>query len=95
MPNIRQIKLIGKKKPRATVPDLEDETFVVYIVFFSSNSSVQPCGKVYIALSKINETLILVLFKYTDFGNVFSPNLIAKLSDHTKINNHAIDLIKD
>ena len=30
--------------------------------------------------------------KYSDFADVFSPDLTTELSEHTKINTHAIDL---
>ena len=30
--------------------------------------------------------------KYSNFVNVFSPDLASELSEHTKINDHAIEL---
>ena len=37
---------------------------------------------------------IKVLAKYLDFADVFSPDLASELSKYTKINNHAIELVK-
>lgn len=45
-----------------------------------------------IALLKTDEALITILFIYTDFADVFSPDLIVELPEHTKINNCAIVL---
>lgn len=45
-------------------------------------------------LLKADETFISVPSKYVDFVNVFSKDLAAKLLEYTKINNHAIDLVK-
>ena len=33
-----------------------------------------------------------VFAKYSDFANVFSPDLVTELSEHIEINTHAIDL---
>lgn len=44
-------------------------------------------------LVKTNEALTDVRSKYADFADIFFPNPAVKLSEYTKINNHAIDLI--
>ncbi len=33
--------------------------------------------------------------KYADFSDVFSPKLAVELPEHTRINDHAIDLVND
>ncbi len=33
--------------------------------------------------------------EYTDFADVFSPKLVAVLLEHTRINDHAIELVND
>lgn len=40
-----------------------------------------------------NKAPIFVQPKYADFADIFFRNLAAKLLEHTKINNHVIDLV--
>ena len=51
--------------------------------------------KAQIAHLKANNASSEVLSKYTDFADVFSPKLVAKLPEHTRINDHAIELVDD
>lgn len=44
---------------------------------------------------KANKVFTSVPSKYANFADVFSENLAAKLPKHTKINNHAINLVED
>ena len=44
---------------------------------------------------KTDEAFTLVLFKYTNFINIFSKNLAVKFSEYTWINNHAINLTQN
>lgn len=39
------------------------------------------------------KALLKVLAKYINFADVFFPNLAFKLSKHTEINNHTIELV--
>ncbi len=48
-----------------------------------------------IAHLKADEAPTKVASEYTDFADVFSPKLAAKLPKHTKINDHAIELVDD
>lgn len=43
---------------------------------------------------KTNKALISILCKYIDFIDNFFKNLVAKLLEHSRINNHIINLIK-
>lgn len=49
----------------------------------------------HIALIKANKASITTLFKYSDFVDIFSLNLVAELSEYTRINDYAIKLIHD
>ena len=42
-----------------------------------------------------NEAFTSIPTEYSDFADVFSPELASKLPEHTGINNHAIDLVDD
>ncbi len=56
---------------------------------------MHPSRSAQIAHLKADETPTKVLSKYTDFADVFSPKLAAELSEHTGINDHAIELVDD
>ena len=42
-----------------------------------------------------NNALTTIFTKYSDFADVFSPELASKLSKHTGINDYAIKLVDD
>ncbi len=48
-----------------------------------------------IAHLKADEAPTEVPNEYVDFADVFSPKLAAELSEHTGINDHAIELVDD
>ena len=54
---------------------------------------MHPLKRAQIAHLKTDETSTKVPSKYADFTNVFSLKLAIKLSKHTKINNHTIELV--
>ena len=56
---------------------------------------MHPSKKAQIAYLKADKAPTKVLNKYADFADVFLPKLLAKLLKHTRINNHAIELVDD
>ncbi len=56
---------------------------------------MHPLKRAQIAHLKVDEASIKVPSKYADFVDIFSPNLAVELLKHTKINNHAIELVDD
>ena len=42
-----------------------------------------------------NEAPISIFTEYSDFADVFSPELASKLPKHIGINDHAIELVDD
>ena len=93
----RQVELIGKKKFAAIALDPKYENFVIHIVALSvdSGDEVHPSKRAQITHLKADEAFSKVLSKSADFADVFSPKLAAELSEHTKINDHAIKLVDD
>ena len=77
--------------------DPEYETFVIHIAALSLDpgDEVHPSRKAQIAHLKADGVFTKVLSKYADFVDLFSPELAAKLFKHTRINNHAIELVDD
>ncbi len=93
----RRVELIGKKKFAAAALDPEHKAFVVHIATLSvdSGDEMHPSRKAQIAHLKADEAPTKVPSEYTDFADVFSPKLAAKLPEHTRINDHAIELVDD
>ncbi len=56
---------------------------------------MHPSRRAQIAYLKVDKAPTKVPSKYADFVEVFSPNLATELSEHTGINNHAIELVDD
>lgn len=67
----RRLKLIKKKEFTVEDFNLEDETFIIYIVFVTSSDSIHLSQKLQIALLKVHKIFIIVTPKYTDFVDVF------------------------
>lgn len=74
--------------------DLDDEIFVIHIISFASSElNVYLSCRVQIVLLKADKVPIAILSKHSNFTNVISPDLVAKLAKYNKINNHTIDLL--
>ena len=100
LPTTRRVKLVGKKEFAAAALDSEHETYIVYIgsdSFVSlPNSSLldaHPSRRPLISGLTTEELSTKVPAKYLDFADIFSPDLVSELSKHTRINNHAIELV--
>ncbi len=81
----------------AVALDLEHKAFVVHVAAFSVDlgDEVNPSRRNQMAHLKADEAPTKVPSKYADFADVFSPKLAAELSEHTGINDHAIELVDD
>ena len=101
------VELIRKKEFADAALNLEYETFIVYIAFFSFtplvmslsfillNIGVHPFRRTQISNLIVKEAPTKVSNKYVDFADVFFLDLMSKLPKHTKINDHAIELVND
>ena len=93
----RRIELVEKKEFASAALDPEHETYIIHIASLSStplaSPNVQPSCKPQVSGLIAEEAPTKVLVKYSDFADVFSPDLASELPKHTKINNHAIELI--
>lgn len=71
---------------------------LVYIAAFNisfKDNKIYLSSKTQIAYLKMDEILIKLPSKDTDFANIFSLKLDAKLFKHININNHTIKLMDD
>lgn len=86
--------MVGIKDFTTAAINSNDMIFIVYISFFPSfDLNDHPFYRAQIALVIQDKALIVILSKYTDFVDIFSPNLAAKLSEQIRINNHFINLV--
>ena len=101
LPTTKCIKPVGKKKFAAVAFDPEHETYVVHVRSVSSNTlpnssplNVHPSWRPQIFGLIAEEAFTKVFAEYSDFANVFSPDLASELLKYTGINDHAIELVK-
>ena len=87
----KQIEIIKKKKFVIAALDTNGETFIVHIMVLAEPIiiTIYPICETYITLL----TSIKILTKYFNFLDIFSFNFTAKLLEHTRINNHLINLL--
>ena len=89
---------MGKKEIAAIVFDTKYETFVVYVASFESpsqKSDVHPSRRAQIATIVPNEASTSIPTEYSDFADLFFPELASELPKHTEINDYAIKLVDD
>ena len=96
-PTTIQVELIRKKKFAVTALDPGYRAFVVHVTVLSVDlgDKMHPSKRVQLAYLKADGALTKYPSEYADFADVFSPKLVAELSEHTKINDHAIKLVDD
>ena len=91
----KKVEIIDKREIVAATFNADDETFVVHIMALAKPTTISIylfCQAQVIALTS-EETGILAEYSY--FSNVFSSDSAAKLPEHTRINDHSIDLLED
>ena len=102
LPTTRRVELVDKKEFPAAALDPEHETYVVYAGSVSSDIlpsssplefDVHPFCRPQISGLIAKEAPTKVLAKHSDFADIFFLDLASELSEHTKINNHAIELV--
>ena len=98
----RRVELVGKKEFADAALDPESETFVVHVASLSSNASpsssplkldVHPSCRSQVSGLIAKEAPTKVPVEYSDFADIFSPDLTSELPEHTGINDHNIELV--
>ena len=102
LPTTKRVKLVGKKEFAAVALNPKSEIFVVHIASLSSDvlPSSSPL-KLDVHLSRrpqisgliAKEAPTKVFAKYSDFVDIFSPDLASELAEHTGIKYHTIKLV--
>ena len=100
LPTTRRVELVGKKEFAAAALDPEHETYIINVgsVSFDASPSSFPLDIHHFWKPEISgliaeEALTKIPAEYSDFADIFSPDLASELSEHTGINNHAIELV--
>ena len=97
-PTTKRVELVGKEEFAAAILDPGYETFIVHVASLESFSSTQEddvhlSRRAQIAPLVANEAPTSIPTKYSDFADVFSPELASELPKYTGINDHAIKLV--
>lgn len=88
---IKQIELVKKKKFVIVAFNSRDKIFAVFIVsFISFNSDIHSFCRTKLVFLFINKALIVILFEYANFIDIFSLKYITELSKHIKNYYHLI-----
>ena len=98
LPITKQVELVGKIEFATAALDPGHEIFVVHIASLESpnqESDVHPSCRAQIAALVANKAPTSISSKYSDFADVFFSELLSELPEHTKINDHAIELVDD
>ena len=94
---------MGKKEFAAAALDPKYKTYVVHVGSVNSNAipsfsplelNVHPFRRAQVSGLIAEEAFTKVFAQYSDFANIFSPDLVTKLPKHIGINDHAIKLVK-
>ena len=93
---------MGRKEFAAAAFDPEHKIYVVHVGSVSFNASlsssllnVYPFQRSQISGLIADKGLTKVPAEYSDFADIFSLDLAFKLSEHTRINDHTIELVDD
>ena len=89
----KKVEIIDKREFAVAALNADDEIFVVYIAALAEPTtiSIYPSCQAQVATLTSEETRIPA--EYSDFSNVFSSDSAAELLEHTRINNHLINLL--
>ena len=90
LPTTKRVELIDKKEFAKTALDENSETFVVYVASLNLTSEIYPDRAAQITSLLAEE--VRIPNEYSDFADVFLEVKALVLPEHTKLNEHAIDL---
>ena len=90
----RKVEIIDKSE-FAAILKADDKIFVVHVAALTEAMTIPiyPFCQAQVAALSSEETGILA--EYSDFSNIFSSDSTAELPEHTRINNHPINLLND
>ncbi len=94
LPTTSRFELIDKREFAKTALDENSETFVVHVSALDiAESSIYIFRVAQIATLQWDKASTKIPAKYSDYTDVFSPELVMELPENTGINKYAIKLI--
>ena len=95
LPTTRRVEIINKGEFTMAALNADNETFVVHIAALARPTTIpiHLSHEAQVVMLTSEETGIPT--EYSDFSNVFSSDSTAELSEHTGINDHPINLLKN
>lgn len=95
LPINKRIELVNHKEFAAIALNLKEETYVIQVALLKIKNIVHPSRRTQIALLIIDKVPVEVPKKYVKQAHIFSKEVVTKLLENTKINDHLIDLKDD
>ena len=95
LPTTRRVKIIDKREFVVVALNTNDGTFVVHVAALAKPTTIPIYSSCQAKVTALTSEETGILAEYSDFSNVFSLDSAAKLPEHTKINDHPIDLLNN
>ena len=95
LPMTKRVEIIDKREFAAAALNADNENFVVYIVVLVKSTTILIYSSCQAQVTTPTSEETGISAEYSDFSNVFSSNSAAELLEHTRINNHPINLLDD
>ena len=93
LPITKKVEIINKKKFAVVVLNANNEIFVMYIAVLAEPTTMPIYPSYQAQVASLNSEETEIPAEYSDFSNVFSLDSTAELPEHTRINNHPINLL--
>ena len=93
LPSTRRVEIVDKKEFPTALLNVDDETFVVYIIALAESKTIPIYLSHQAQITALMSEETRISAEYSDFSNVFLLKSAAELLEHTKINDHSIDLL--
>lgn len=90
-----RVEFIATEEFHILASDLENEIFVVCVTSLAIFDGVYFFRKAQKVSLKVDGAPITVLPEYSNFADVFSPELAIELPEYMRINNYAINLVNN
>ena len=91
----KRVEIIDKKKFVVAALNVDNKAFVIFIAALAERRTIPIYFSYQAQVAMLTNKEIGILVEYSNFSNVFSSNSAAELPEHTKINNHPINLLDD
>ena len=93
LPITKKVEIIDKREFVVVPLNADDKTFVIYVVALAESTIILIHLSCQAQVASLTSKKTRILAKYSEFSNVFSSDSALKLPEHTKINNHPINLL--